>query len=125
MYPANYYYSRDHVWISVDGNSATLGITEFGQSQLGEVVAIEMPKVGLAFTAGDEIGTIESLKAIAELYIPLTGKVIAINKNTVKNPELINEDPHGQGWLIKIQITVMSEINMLMNATQYTTYLNS
>lgn len=122
MYPSNYLYSQDHEWVRVEGDIAVLGITEFAQHELGEVVFVELPEVGRVFGAGDVLGTIESVKAASELFMPVSGEIVAQNDAVVDDPELINDDPHGDGWLIKIRFSSPTDLGTLMNAEQYEGY---
>src|SRR4051794_2453558 len=125
MYPTDYLYSREHEWIRVDGDVATVGITEFAQEELGEVVFVELPEVGQVFNTDEEIGTIESVKAVAEVYTPVAGEIIEANEAVVDDPELINEDPHGEGWLLKIRFSSAADLKALMNAEQYEEFVKS
>jgi glycine cleavage system H protein len=125
MYPSEYLYSREHEWIRVQDDVCVLGITEFAQQELGEVVFVELPEVGQVFDAGDEVGTIESVKAVAEVYTPLAGEVVEINEAVVDDPELINEDPHQEGWLIKVRFSSAADLKDLMNAEKYEEYVKS
>ncbi len=125
MYPSDYLYSREHEWVRVEDDVCVLGITEFAQQELGEVVFVELPEVGQVFDAGDEVGTIESVKAVAEVYIPVAGEVVEINEAVVDDPELINEDPHQEGWLIKIRFSSAADLKQLMNAEKYEEYAKS
>jgi glycine cleavage system H protein len=125
MYPSDYLYSREHEWVRVQDDVCTLGITEFAQQELGEVVFVELPEVGQVFDSGDEVGTIESVKAVAEVYTPLAGEVLEINEAVVDDPELINEDPHSEGWLIKVRFSSAADLKALMNAEQYEEYVKS
>ncbi len=125
MYPSEYLYSREHEWVRVEDDVCVLGITDFAQKELGEVVFVELPEAGQMFNASDEIGTIESVKAVAEVYTPVAGEVIEINEALVDDPELVNEDPHGDGWLVKIRFSSASDLKSLMNAEQYTAYVAS
>ncbi|MGE5232804.1 MAG: glycine cleavage system protein GcvH [Acidobacteriota bacterium] len=125
MYPSEYLYSREHEWVRVEEDVCVLGITDFAQKELGEVVFVELPEVGQVFDAGDEIGTIESVKAVAEVYTPLAGEVIEVNEALVDDPELVNEDPHSDGWLVKIRFSSAADLKSLMNAEQYTAYVAS
>jgi glycine cleavage system H protein len=122
-YPTNYRYSKDHEWVSVDDDTATIGITSFAQHELGEVVFVELPEVGSAFDAGDEVGTIESVKAVAEVYTPLAGEVIEINEAVAEDPELINDEPQGAGWLFKLRVSDLSALAELMDSAAYEKYL--
>ena len=125
MYPSDYLYSRQHEWIKVEDDVCTLGITEFAQQELGEVVFVELPEMGQVFDANDEIGTIESVKAVAEVYTPLAGEVVELNEAVVADPELLNEDPHGEGWLVKIRYSSAADLKQLMNAEQYEEFVQS
>jgi glycine cleavage system H protein len=125
MYPSENLYSREHEWVHVQDDVCVLGITEFAQQELGEVVFVELPEVGQVFNAGDEVGTIESVKAVAEVYTPVAGEVIEINEAVVDDPELINEDPHQDGWLIKVRFSSASDLKDLMNAEKYEEYVKS
>ena len=125
MYPSEYLYSREHEWVRVQDDVCVLGITEFAQQELGEVVFVELPEVGQVFDSGDEVGTIESVKAVAEIYTPLAGEVVEINDAVVDDPELINEDPHQEGWLIKVRFSSAADLKQLMNAEQYEEYVKS
>ncbi|MEZ4513291.1 MAG: glycine cleavage system protein GcvH [Chloroflexota bacterium] len=123
-YPANFLYSEEHEWIQVDGDKATIGITVFAQVELGEVVYVELPDVAQSFAVGDEIGTIESVKAVAELYIPVSGVVLEVNDAVTDDPEILNDDPHGEGWLVKVQISNSDELGKLMSAAQYEAFIS-
>ena len=122
MYPSEYLYSKEHEWIRVDEDICTLGITDFAQKELGEVVFVELPEVGQVFDATDEIGTIESVKAVAEVYTPVAGEIVEINEALADDPELLNEDPHADGWLVKIRFSSAADLKSLMNAEQYSEY---
>jgi len=119
MYPNEYRYSRDHEWIKIDDDICTLGITDFAQSELGEVVYVELPEVGHVFDAGAEIGTIESVKAVAEVYTAVAGEIVEVNDNLADDPQSINDDPHGDGWLVKIKFSSSSDFDELMDSEAY------
>lgn len=119
MYPNDYLYSKEHEWVRVEDDVCILGITEFAQKELGEVVFVELPEVGQVFDSGDEIGTIESVKAVAEIYTPLAGEILEINDAVVEDPEILNEDPHHEGWLVKIRFSSADDIKSLMSAEEY------
>ncbi|HEV7503639.1 MAG TPA: glycine cleavage system protein GcvH [Thermoanaerobaculia bacterium] len=125
MYPSENLYTREHEWVRVEDDVCVLGITEFAQHELGEVVFVELPEVGQVFDTGDELGTIESVKAVAEIYTPVAGEVIEVNESVSDDPELLNEDPHGEGWLIKIRFSSASDLKDLMKANQYEEYVKS
>ncbi len=124
MYPSEYRYTEEHEWVQDRGDgTCVLGITEFAQEELGEVVYVELPEVGTRFGAGDEIGSVESVKAVAEIYTPLTGEVVEANEAVGEDPELLNEDPHGKGWLIRLRYDSADELAALMDAAAYQEYL--
>jgi glycine cleavage system H protein len=119
MYPEDYRYTTEHEWVRVEDDIAVVGVTDFAQKELGEVVFVELPQVGHVYDAGDEIGTIESVKAVAEIFTPLAGEVIEVNEALADDPELINEDPHVDGWLVKIRFSASSDLDSLMDAESY------
>ena len=125
MYPSDYLYSREHEWVKVEDDTCVLGITEFAQQELGEVVFVELPEVGQVFDANDELGTIESVKAVAEVYTPVAGEVIEVNDAVVDDPELLNEDPQGEGWLVKLRFSSAADLKSLMNAEAYEEFVQS
>ena len=125
MYPRDYLYSREHEWLRVEDDLCVLGITEFAQQELGEVVFVELPEVGQVFDANDELGTIESVKAVAEVFTPVAGEVVEVNDAVVDDPELLNEDPHGEGWLIKIRFSSADDLKTMMKAEEYEEYAQS
>ncbi len=125
MYPTDYLYSKEHEWISVDGDTCTLGVTDFAQDELGEIVFVELPDAGDSFEAHDEIGTVESVKAVAELYTPIGGEVVEVNEALEDAPETVNSDPHGDGWMIKIKIDPEDEsLGELMDASAYQEFIS-
>jgi glycine cleavage system H protein len=125
MYPSDYLYSREHEWVKVMDDVCVLGITEFAQQELGEVVFVELPEVGQVFNAQDELGTIESVKAVAEVYSPVAGEVVEVNDAVVDDPEMLNDDPQGEGWLVKIRFSSADDLKALMNADAYEEYVKS
>ena len=122
-YPSDYLYTEEHEWVRVEDDLCILGITQYAQKELGEVVFVELPEVGQVFDAHDEIGTIESVKAVAEVYTPVAGEVVEINEAVVEDPEVINDDPHGEGWLVKIRFSSSADLKSLMSAAQYEEFL--
>ena len=118
-YPADLKYTKEHEWIRVDGNTGTIGITDFAQQQLGDVVYVELPDVGATVTAGQVFGTIESVKAVSELFLPVAGEVLEINAQLADEPAAVNEDPHGDGWLLKLKVASGAELAELMTAADY------
>lgn len=125
MYPSDYLYSRDHEWVRVEGDTCVLGITEYAQEELGEIVFVELPDVGQSFHTTEEVGTIESVKAVAEVFTPVSGEVLEVNGALEDEPELVNDDPHGEGWLVKLRITSKAELDELMSAEQYEEFIAS
>ena len=117
MYPSELKYTKEHEWVKIDGSDARVGITDYAQKQLGDVVYLELPEVGRALTQGDVFGTIESVKAVSELYAPVSGEVIAVNQALAQKPELVNSAPH-DSWMIEIKVS--GESGDLLDAAQYT-----
>ena len=123
MYPDDFYYTKDHEWAQIKEGMATVGITDFAQKQLGDVVYVELPKVGTQLEFHQSIGVVESVKAVSDIYSPLSGEVIAVNEELNDSPELINEDPHGKGWIIRLKIKDEEETEKLMSATEYEKFI--
>ena len=123
MYPDQYRYTKEHEWVRLDGDEATVGITHHAQQQLGDVVYVELPKVGSAIHATQPFGTVESVKAVSDLYAPMSGQVSEVNESLVDAPEVLNEDPHSKGWLIRARISDKNEIDNLMTAEDYQAYV--
>jgi glycine cleavage system H protein len=121
-YPEDLLYTEEHEWVRVEDDVCVVGITQFAQEELGEVVFVELPEVGQVFDAGDEIGTIESVKAVAEVYTPVAGEILEINEAVADEPELINDDPHHDGWLIKVRFSSADDLKKLMKADAYAEY---
>jgi glycine cleavage system H protein len=122
-YPTQYRYTKDHEWISAKGDVATVGISDYAQHELGDVVFVELPAVGTKVEAGKTFGTVESVKAVSEIYAPANGEVMEINGELQNRPETINSDPHGSGWLIKVKLANPTELNALMDAAAYEAYI--
>ena len=122
-YPANYRYSKEHEWIDAKGDVGTVGITEYAQHELGDVVFVELPAAGTKLTAGKQFASVESVKAVSEIYAPASGEVIEANAALQAKPETINTDPHGAGWLIKLKLSNAAELNSLMDAAAYEKYI--
>lgn len=117
-FPPDYRYTREHEWIKVDGNQATIGITDYAQNSLGDIVFVELPKVGDEVSAGKTFGSIESVKAVSDLYAPASGKVVAINSDLTNAPEKVNADAHA-AWMVKIQLNDASEVSKLLSVQDY------
>jgi len=119
------YYTKEHIWVKIENDVATIGITDYAQSQLGDVVFIELPEVGREVESGEVIATVESIKAVSEIYSPLTGKIISINEDLANEPSFLNSDPYGDGWICDIQMKDLTEIEDLMTADDYRAYLEA
>lgn len=117
------YYTKEHIWVKIEGDVATIGITDYGQHQLGDIVFVDMPEKDRDVEAGEVIASVESVKAISEIYAPLTGRIIEINEELANDPSVINSDPYGDGWICDIHIKDKSEVEDLMTAEDYTAYL--
>jgi len=121
-FPADYRYTREHEWIKVDGNQAMIGITDYAQNSLGDIVFVELPKVGDELTVGKTFGSVESVKAVSDLYAPASGKVVAVNESLTTTPEKINSDAHGT-WMLRIQLSNTGEVNKLLSSDDYDKYV--
>jgi glycine cleavage system H protein len=122
-YPENFRYTKEHEWVSVNGEVGTVGITFHAQSELGDIVYVDMPTPGAAVTAGESFGSVESVKAVSEIYSPVTGEVVEANETLKDAPEKLNDDPHGEAWLVKIRLSDKSQIDALMDASKYQAYI--
>ena len=125
MNPDDLHYTRSHEWVRINGQIGTIGITEHAQKELGEIVYLELPEVGHVYNAEEEFGTVESVKAVSEIYTPVSGEVIEVNKGAVGQPGIVNDDPFGDGWLIKLKLSSDEEVGKLMSAEQYAEYVQS
>ena len=125
MEPTDLRFHKEHEWVRVDGQEATVGISDFAQDALGDVVFIEAPKVGMTVAANQEMGEVESTKATSTIYTPLSGKVLRVNEELQDHPELVNQDPYGKGWIAVLEISNASEIEQLMTASQYEEFLKT
>ncbi len=123
MYPSDYRYTSEHEWIKVTGDIGTVGITDYAQHELGDVVFVELPKVGAKFAASQSFGTVESVKAVSEIYAPVSGEVVEVNPALANAPETINQDPHGAAWMIKMRLANPAELARLMDAAGYQAYI--
>jgi glycine cleavage system H protein len=122
-FPEDLRYSKEHEWVLVEGNVATVGITDYAQEQLGEIVHVELPEVGEKVSKEDAFGVVESVKTVSDVYAPVSGSVIEVNDDLPDNPELINEDPYGDGWMLKIEMSDPDELEELMTAEEYERYV--
>jgi len=123
MYPQEFLYTKEHEWIRVDGSTGTLGITDYAQKELGDIVYVELPKPGDQVTANESFGTVESVKAVSEIFSPVTGEVIAVNTKVREAPEMLNAYPHGDAWLIRVRLADPRETKDLMTADEYEAYI--
>ena len=123
MYPDDLRYTKDHEWVRLEGDRGTVGITHYAQKQLGDVVYLELPEVGRALSVQDTFGTVESVKAVSDLYAPVSGKVVEVNAPLGDSPEYVNQDCYGEGWMIVIELSDAKELDELMTVEQYGTYL--
>ena len=117
--PQDLIYSKEHEWCRADGDVAVIGVTDFAQGELGDVVFLELPEVGDMTVLGEEFGTIEAVKAVAELFAPVSGEVVEVNPVVIDSPETVNEDPYGEGWMVKINMSDPAELDGLMDASGY------
>jgi glycine cleavage system H protein len=118
-FPAELKYTKDHEWIRVEGNVATIGITEFAQRELGDIVYIDIPTVGREVTSDDVFGTVEAVKTVSDLFMPVSGTINEFNSELENSPELVNQDPYGDGWMVKITLTNASDVDSLLSADDY------
>lgn len=123
--PEDSRYAKSHEYVHVEGDTGTIGITDYAQKELGDVVFVELPQVGTQLEAGDELGSIESVKAVSELFAPVTGEVIEVNEALADKPELVNTDPYGDGWMIRIKVSDATELDELMPADEYEEYIQT
>jgi glycine cleavage system H protein len=124
-YPENYHYTKEHEWVSVEGDIGTVGITDHAQHELGDIVYVDLPKPGTAVTQGKTVGSVESVKAVSDIYSPVTGEVAEINELLAEAPEKLNTDPHGDAWLVRIRLSAPEEIKNLLSAADYRSYIGA
>ena len=125
MYPENYRYTKEHEWVLVEGETGTVGITDHAQDALGDIVYVDLPRVGAAIEQGKSLGSVESVKAVSDVYCPVSGEVTDINSTLAEKPELLNSDPHGAAWLIKLKLSNPAEAGSLMTAADYEAYIGA
>ncbi len=125
MYPENFRYTKEHEWVRVDGDTGTVGITDHAQHELGDIVYVDLPKPGTRLEQGKSLGSVESVKAVSDVYSPVSGEVIEINGSLADAPEKLNEDPHGAAWLVKLRLSAPDELNSLMSAADYESYVGA
>ena len=117
--PDNLFYTKEHEWLKIDGDIAIVGISDFAQSELGDIVFVELPEINDNFSKDDVFGTIEAIKTVADLYSPISGEVVAVNENIESSPETVNKEPYDNGWIVKLKINDKDEINTLLSPNEY------
>ncbi|MDQ2938371.1 MAG: glycine cleavage system protein GcvH [Acidobacteriota bacterium] len=117
--PEDLHYSKDHEWVRVEGNVAVVGITDYAQDSLGDVVYVEVPKVGDEFAANESFGSVESVKAVSEVFSPVSGEIVGVNEALADEPEKVNQDPYGSGWMIRVEMSNPGEVDSLLTAAEY------
>src|ERR1700753_703072 len=125
MYPENFRYTKEHEWILVEGDTATIGITDHAQEELGDIVYVDLPKVGATIEQGKSLGSVESVKAVSDVYCPVGGAVTEVNGVLTEKPESLNSDPHGAAWLIKVKLSAPEQAQSLMTAAEYEAYIGA
>jgi glycine cleavage system H protein len=125
MYPENLRYTKEHEWVRVEGDTGTIGLTDYAQQELGDIVYVDLPKVGTRLEQGKTAGSVESVKAVSDIYAPVTGEVTEINQALADAPEKLNADPHGEAWLMKIKLSAPGELEKLLSAAEYQTYIGA
>jgi glycine cleavage system H protein len=125
MYPENLHYTKEHEWVRVDGDIGVIGITDHAQKELGDIVYVDLPKPGAAAEKGKTLGSVESVKAVSDVYAPVSGEVTEVNEALATAPEKLNEDPQGEAWLVKIKLSHPEEIKQLLSAADYQTYVGA
>jgi len=123
MYPDDYRYTKEHEWVSVDAGVGTIGITDHAQHELGDIVYVDLPKVGVTMAQGNIVGSVESVKAVSDIYSPVSGEVTEVNALLAETPETLNEDPHGAAWLVKVKLSSPDELKSLLSAEDYRKYI--
>jgi len=118
-FPEDLRYTKDHEWVKADGNTATIGITDFAQGELGDIVYVDINTEGQSLQTGDVFGTVEAVKTVSDLFMPVSGKIQELNKGLETNPESVNKDPYGKGWMVRVEMSNMAELDGLMNAADY------
>lgn len=125
MYPTNFRYTKEHEWVRVEGGIGVVGITDHAQKELGDIVYVDLPKVGARVEQGKTLGSVESVKAVSDIYAPVSGEVVEVNVALSTTPEKLNEDPHGTAWLVRIKLSAPDEVNRLLSAEHYQKYVGA
>lgn len=123
MYPNDFRYTKEHEWIKIEGGEAVVGVTDFAQKQLGDIIYVELPEVGKALEVHQAVGVIESVKSVSDVYSPVAGEVVAVNEELNKAADLVNKDPHGKGWIVRLKVRDKAAVEALMTASDYEKYL--
>jgi glycine cleavage system H protein len=123
MYPNDFRYTKEHEWIKIEGGEAVVGVTDFAQKQLGDIIYVELPEVGKALEVHQAVGVIESVKSVSDVYSPVAGEVVAVNEELNKAADLVNKDPHGKGWIVRLKVKDKAAVEALMTASDYEKYL--
>jgi glycine cleavage system H protein len=123
--PEDLHYTQSHEWVRIDGDVGTIGITDHAQKELGEIVYLELPEAGHVYNANEEFGTVESVKAVSELFSPVSGEVLEVNRAAIGEPGIVNDDPFGDGWLVRLKLSTDEEVGSLMSAEEYAEYVKS
>ncbi len=124
-YPEDFRYTKEHEWVKPEGDIGTIGITDHAQNELGDIVYVDLPKVGAKIEKGKSLGSVESVKAVSDIFSPVSGEVTATNEILAATPEKLNTDPHGEAWLVKVRLSASEEISQLMTASDYQTYIGT
>jgi glycine cleavage system H protein len=125
MYPSNFRYTKEHEWVRVEAGAAVVGITDHAQKELGDIVYVDLPKVGARLEQGKTLGSVESVKAVSDIFAPVSGEVTEVNETLTTTPEKLNEDPHGAAWLVKIKLSAPDEVDRLLSAEDYQKYVGA
>jgi len=125
MYPTNFRYTKEHEWVRVEGDAGVVGITDHAQKELGDIVYVDLPKVGARLEQGKTLGSVESVKAVSDIYAPVSGEVVEVNEALSTTPEKLNEDPHGAAWLVKIKLSAPDQVKSLLSAEDYQKYVGA
>lgn len=125
IYPEDFRYTKEHEWVKPEGDVATVGITDHAQNELGDIVYVDLPKVGAKIESGKSLGSVESVKAVSDIYAPVSGEVTEINESLATSPEKLNADPHGAAWLVKVKMSAPDEITQLLSAADYQKYIEA
>jgi len=125
MYPENFRYTKEHEWVLVEGGIGTIGITDHAQNELGDIVYVDLPKLGARLEQGKSLGSVESVKAVSDVYAPVSGEVVETNQALADAPEKLNQDPHGAAWLVKLRLAAPAEVESLMSAAVYQAYIGA